>query len=172
MSYMNRVRAWHAGWEMFKDYPITGVGTGVFPNANGAEYWPGAGRKIWLQPHSLYIQLLAEQGILGIIAFTTFLVGIFSTNMKLRRAFKSLKSPPIWAARLPLACNLTLLVLLFTGYAGHSLYRQTWYMMAALTASLALLVQQNAFEPKTDEVTPASQEWDIVEALNEPQPAS
>lgn len=171
LSYTNRVRAWHAGWQMFKDYPLTGVGTGVFPNANGARYWPGYGRKIWLQPHSLYVQLLAEQGTLGVIAFAAFLFAIFSTNFKIRRGFKSLKAPPIWAARYPLACNLTLLVLLFAGYAGHSLYRQTWYLMGALTASLYVLMQKNAFAPPAEEPPAEHEEWDTLETLDEPQPA-
>jgi O-antigen ligase len=172
MSYQNRVRAWHAGWEMFKDYPITGVGTGVFPNANGAEYWPGAGRKIWLQPHSLYVQLLAEQGILGVIAFVAFLISVFSGNLKLRRALKDLKEPPTWASKFPLACTLIFLVLLFTGYSGHSLYRHTWYMMAALTAALTLLVEQNAFGNKPEEPSGTADTWDSMEIVDEPQPAN
>jgi hypothetical protein len=39
----------------------------------------------------------------------------------------------------PYACNMTLIGLLFEGYAGHDLYRSSWYMMAALSAALAYI---------------------------------
>jgi hypothetical protein len=37
----------------------------------------------------------------------------------------------------PTACLFCLMVLLVAGYAGHNLYRSTWYSLAALSGALA-----------------------------------
>jgi putative inorganic carbon (hco3(-)) transporter len=68
-SYQNRIRAWRAGWEMFKDNPLTGIGAGNFAYASGAQYWEGEGRKHWLNAHSLPIKAIGELGIVGTSAF-------------------------------------------------------------------------------------------------------
>ena len=125
---------------MFKDNPLTGVGTGEFSNANGAKYWPGPRPKLWLNAHSLYIQLLAELGLVGVLAFTFFLVTLFRLNRRLSQQLASVADCPSWMRQFPTACMLTLLVLLFAGYSSHNLYRSTWYMVAALTASLQLIL--------------------------------
>ncbi len=54
---------------MFESNPITGVGAGNYEFANGTKFWPGEGRKIWLDAHSLYFKILGELGLIGIITF-------------------------------------------------------------------------------------------------------
>jgi len=164
-SYLNRLLAWRAGWMMFKDRPITGVGAGQFAYANGAKYWPDKRHPIWLQPHSLYIQVMAELGIIGIIAFLMFLITLLRTNLKLSRRLRSMTSFSPLTQYFPLVCTLSVWVLLFAGYSGHNLYRNTWYMLAAMTGALALQLER---QPEQQQSPTAREEPRPAEGFLEP----
>lgn len=70
-SAMGRVYAWRAGVSMLQDRPLFGVGVGCFVMG-----WPiyaplEAGTK-WRAPHNTFIQVMGENGILGIVTFLAF----------------------------------------------------------------------------------------------------
>lgn len=134
-SYQNRLLSWQGGWHMFLDHPLTGVGIGNYTAANGAKYWPAA-HKVYLNAHSIYFQTIGELGLVGVIAFGGFLVVMFRASGELRRL--AAPEDPAWIRHYPLACNLSLISLLYTGYAYHDLYRTTWYFLAALSGSMLL----------------------------------
>jgi O-antigen ligase len=141
-SYQNRVIAWHAGVKMFEDSPIFGIGAGQFPVAAGTKYWPATQghQRIWLQPHSLYVQAISEVGLLGTFAFSILLWSMFRTNRDTARSLAAIASAPLWMSRLPLACSFSMFSLLLVGYSGHNLYRDTWYLLAGITAATANIV--------------------------------
>jgi O-antigen ligase len=65
--------------DMFYDYPILGVGKGHYAE-NYLTYSSRLGidqRREQRQAHSLYLEIAAEQGILGIAAFSVMLIVIF-----------------------------------------------------------------------------------------------
>jgi O-antigen ligase len=166
LSYVNRVNAWKAGLAMMIHNPLTGVGMYNFPEANGMKYWPGSGRKVWLQPHSLYIQTGAELGIVGVAAFSWFLWSLYGLNRAIRRSTEDRKYPK-WLHYYPTACNFSLFVLLFTGYAAHSLYRSTWYLLAAITSCAYSLTARDTTEKsraKTNRLTLKTDGWSAVRA--------
>jgi O-antigen ligase len=132
-SYVNRVYAWKAGLAMMEHNPVTGVGMHNFVVANGTKYWPGPGRKHWLQPHSLYIQVGAELGIVGVAAFAWVLWSLYRLNRAIKKNARS-SNLQKWVQYYPTACNFSLFVLLFTGYTSHSLYRSTWFLLSAISA--------------------------------------
>jgi putative inorganic carbon (HCO3(-)) transporter len=139
VSYELRLTTWSAGWRMFKDRPITGIGMGEFGIANGTKYWPDRAHPRWYNAHSLYLQTISELGIIGAIGFLAFLIQFFKLNGRQQRRLEPHKDFPAYIRLFPYACNITLIGLLFEGYAGHDLYRSTWYMMAALSAALAYI---------------------------------
>ncbi|MGA8104237.1 MAG: O-antigen ligase family protein [Candidatus Acidiferrales bacterium] len=139
VSYELRLTTWSAGWRMFKDRPITGIGMGEFGVANGTKYWPDRARPRWYNAHSLYLQTISELGIIGAIGFLIFLIQFFKLNGRQQRRLEPHKEIPAYIRLFPYACNMTLIGLLFEGYAGHDLYRSAWYMMAALSAALAYI---------------------------------
>lgn len=59
-----RLALWKVGLEMWRDYPIAGVGAGNFKTM----YPAYADGKVWGNAHSLYVQTLAERGIIGLLA--------------------------------------------------------------------------------------------------------
>lgn len=149
-SYQNRVRAWRAGMAMFRDNPLTGVGPRNFTYANGGKYWPGPGRAVWLNAHSLYFQLPAELGLFGVITFLMYLTAIFRSNIRFRKEFKARSDLPSGMRGFPLAAMISLATWLLAGYSSHCLYRGGWYTVGGLTAALTLIImrlQQPVAEP-------------------------
>ena len=65
-----RADVWPEYWEMFKSDPVTGVGLGVGWETN----------TVGQEPHSLWLQLAAESGIIGIAAFLVLMVAIISSG--------------------------------------------------------------------------------------------
>jgi probable O-glycosylation ligase (exosortase A-associated) len=137
-SYQNRVLSWQGGIAMFKSNPLTGIGPGNYAIANGEKFWPGSGRKIWLNAHSLYFQLLGELGLVGIVTFGGYLICVFRLNFRLRKQLMG-RGASRFLQELPSFISIMFCQLLFAGYAAHDLYRSTWFVLGALTASMSLL---------------------------------
>lgn len=136
-SYTNRLLSWQGGVKMFLHNPITGIGPDNYTDANGMKYWPETPRH-WLNAHSFYFKLLGELGILGVITFFAFLISVIRMNWQLARRYRKKFTDPI-VQRFPDACNQSICLLLFSGYAAHNTYRSNWYTFAAVTAALILL---------------------------------
>jgi O-antigen ligase len=85
-AYERMLHLWLAGdsyrehvltmaWRMFLDHPVLGVGTGGYAQ-RFAFHSPRAREFHWgsLSSHNLYLQLLAEQGVAGLLSFLGLLV--------------------------------------------------------------------------------------------------
>ncbi len=74
-AVLERVAHWQAGWRMFQDRPWLGVGIG-----NYAVAYPAYAPPYWYEPlghaHNVFVNFLAETGILGAGAFAVFWLGI------------------------------------------------------------------------------------------------
>lgn len=94
----NRVDFWETAIEIWQDRPLLGVGPGGFPAAYAEARVPGKGflPATQFQPpphaHNMGLHLLAEQGLLGLLAFT-FVVGLaVRCALRLRRSEQRLVS--------------------------------------------------------------------------------
>lgn len=68
-----------AGWEMFLDHPLAGVGHGVYRQA-ASGYLPAGASGVWkTSPHNVLLQVLAETGLVGALGFFGAVVGALST---------------------------------------------------------------------------------------------
>jgi len=76
-SIAERMEGWKAAWIIFKDHPVTGAGVGNFKPivlrmiANG-EISNSIAK--YSQPHSLYLYVMAECGIIGFFAITSVFI--------------------------------------------------------------------------------------------------
>lgn len=161
-SYQNRVLSWQGGIKMFESNPITGIGPGNYAIANGEKYWPGTGRKHWLNAHSLYFKTLGELGLMGVVTFFGYVLCCFRMNFRVRKKFVAEKAST-FLQELPSMFNIIFCLLLFSGYSSHNTYRSTWYIVGAMVGALSLLPSLqghtvNAEEPSSRgaEATP---EW-------------
>ena len=68
------------GVEVFLENPLTGIGAGQFQN-----YWrPGLAKK-WHEVHNVLLQVAAEVGIFGLIAFSFLIVRAFTASIWTKR---------------------------------------------------------------------------------------
>lgn len=65
----NRVEVWSEYWERFTEHPIRGIGLGTG--------WAQTG---FQEPHNLWLQLLAETGLVGLVGFLVLLVAVVSVS--------------------------------------------------------------------------------------------
>ena len=156
-SYQNRILSWEGGIAMFESNPITGIGAGDYTDANGMKFWPGDGQKHWLNAHSLYFKLLGELGLVGIVTFGGYLICVLKLNSRLRKELVAVHASPFLQG-LPSMFNIILLCLLFDGYAAHNLYRDNWYIVGAMVASISLLpmMQQQVTETEPSQLGAAA----------------
>jgi O-antigen ligase len=124
------------GLAMFAEHPILGVGAGNYPT-NYQRYAQLIGIEFRTEardPHSLYVQLLAETGILGTI---TFLGMVFFLFDALNKACRAIEDSPRLADWLPWisAYRFAILSYLLTSIFLHNAYiRYLWILIAmALT---------------------------------------
>lgn len=76
-SNSERLLMWNSAWQMFVDHPLTGVGLGVYAQRYQAEYIsPQAVERGQGHAHNNFLQMLAETGMVGFMAFC-FMFGSF-----------------------------------------------------------------------------------------------
>lgn len=68
------------GWDAFVEHPITGVGAGQFKAYN-----PPQRRERWRETHNMLLQVAAETGLFGLIAFSFLLVRAAIVAVRTRR---------------------------------------------------------------------------------------
>lgn len=148
-SSQERLKVWTKGLHMFIARPITGVGIHNFGTAN-AEAFSGGGRQSWLESHSLYVQVPAEMGLVGVIAFFSFMFEFFRVNRRTDRKLSTDEED--WEFEIALLKGMFsgLIALLFTGIFGHSLMRDTWYVYAALALAISRIHTQLRDERERD----------------------
>ena len=153
-SYQNRILSWEGGVQMFLHNPLTGVGPDNYSDANGSKYWPGEPRH-WLNAHSLFFKLIGELGSLGVLTFGGYLICLIRLNYRLAREWKD-RSASIMVQKFPMYCNMSLFLLLMTGYSAHNLYRSTWFILGAVSGAMGLLqldLAKSAAKPEQKELT-------------------
>ena len=77
-SNYERLLMWQSAWNMFKDYPVFGVGYGQYRFAYQQKYISPEAKEKWqVHAHNNVVQMLAECGFVGAAAFI-FMWGYFS----------------------------------------------------------------------------------------------
>src|SRR5208337_2171780 len=88
-----RLVAWGGGWNLAMAYPITGGGFDVFTDPDVfPQYVPPSLREALYSKvhrlhsaHSIYFQMLGEQGFVGLAIFLMLLASSFASSRKLRK---------------------------------------------------------------------------------------
>jgi O-antigen ligase len=139
-----RLAIWKAGWRMFLDHPILGVGAGQFATAYGMEY-SGGGHHAWMQPHNLFLQVTCELGLVGLFMFSLFIWRIWQA---IRKVLKSRGTPGIETNyQFALACNLMMLGIGLISSVSHTLYRPYWYLLGGMAAANYAILRKTTDDP-------------------------
>ncbi len=161
LAFAERSVLWGAGWEIFNDYPLLGVGLGnsgfFIPEKMPAFGWLLVEinnilyrRSFLPNVKNLWARLLAETGILGLAVFAVWLVVIWRDTHNPARPDSPLLRCLNWMAR------FVLLGLLLEGFSVDSFgLPYLWFSLGLATAAGAL---QSAARPASaaQEATPAS----------------
>jgi O-antigen ligase len=132
-SAEGRTEGLKMGMQMFRRYPVFGVGPGCFisyrvPNLDGVR----------LVAHNLPGQMLGETGLVGTAGFVLLVAAVFINR---RRVVSLLHTSPNNTARIlrevTRGCRDVVFLLFVDGLSGDALYRYNWLWVAAF-CSLAV----------------------------------
>lgn len=87
-SFSSRLALWRGGWEIFKDYPVTGIGFRNFERLYSKYPDPTGFVGRYRGMHSNFIQLAVDTGILGLTAWLGIWVCFFRLLYKRASALK------------------------------------------------------------------------------------
>ena len=129
-----------AAWHVFLDHPFLGVGPGHFAEYYSIPYGNRVGLvELWkkYRGHNLYVEILAETGVLGLASFLAIIVAIMSG---LWRAWKRLQHLGSEFADTAMAFFLSLAAYLISAVFAHMSYqRYFWLLMALGSATIHIL---------------------------------
>ncbi|MDA8324670.1 MAG: O-antigen ligase family protein [Nitrospiraceae bacterium] len=135
-----RIQGLEDGWRMFLKRPVFGYGPGASPIArqevrSDAPSVNGEGQ-VFMQLHNFYGQILSESGIIGTGLFVLILARYFAQTRKLkvRDSFETGQSTIQFGRFL----SLSIMLLLFYGFASHLLYDYNWLILFALCDALSV----------------------------------
>lgn len=77
-----RFHLWERAWGYFQANPLTGIGAFNFPNYNELHHGEN------IQVHNMFLDILAESGIIGFLLFLTFLLALTSVIIR-KRIYKT-----------------------------------------------------------------------------------
>ena len=142
-----------ATWHVFLGHPVLGVGPGHFAEYYSIPYGNRVGLIEQLKKyrgHNLYLETLAETGILGLVSFLSVILAIM---WGLWRIWRRLQQKGSEFADTAMAFSLCLVAYLISAIFAHLSYqRYFWLLMALCSATMHILgklEQEPASEPAT-----------------------
>lgn len=139
-SNTERILIWQSAWNMFKDHPILGVGLGQYAESYQKEYISPQAKEPNLEhAHNNFMQMLAENGIVG---FTGFI--IMFGYIILKNFIDWLKTKNIYALMI-ISSTICLFLQGFTEYnVGNSAVIKMYWFTFGLLVVLENISIKNA----------------------------
>lgn len=133
---------WTVAWHTAGDHPLTGVGLANYPEVAG-DYVRQVGplRAVDLiaaepQVHNMYLQMLAETGLVGLLLFVAVIGGCVWAAWRAARRFTAVGDRA--HAALATAVVLAMFSMLVSGiFISHAVDRRLWVLLALGPALLA-----------------------------------
>lgn len=140
-SFRQRRLLMAVAWEMFEDHPLLGVGAGNYTE----RFHDYAGRIGSTQrsydeygdphyPHSIYLEVVAESGLLGLLTFLSILAAAFYSLLRGYRDFRRADSSHM--ADIAVSIGLALAAYSVTSVLLHADYVQYLWLLVAMAAAV------------------------------------
>jgi len=129
-SAMGRINAWHFAVNLAADRPITGGGFGTFTPALFQKYAPSPDD--FHDAHSIFFEVLAEQGYVGLVLFVSLGLLAFRTGSWVTRAARD-RPDLLWVTRLARMTQVSLIGYTVGGlFLGLAYFDLPYHLMAIL----------------------------------------
>jgi probable O-glycosylation ligase (exosortase A-associated) len=167
-SANQRLVAWETAWQFAKDYPVTGGGFDTLPDVNVFQHYQLKPLPLGYTstgPHSIYFQLLSDQGFVGLGLFLLLVASCFWTLWRIRRTARILGSSQ-WLVNYANMVEIAILGFMVSGAFLGFLYLDVIYQMIASVVVLKTIFQKEV----TAHLSKLEEERSAV-GQSEPQPA-
>jgi putative inorganic carbon (HCO3(-)) transporter len=145
MSGHQRLVSWGTAWNFAMDYPITGGSFNALPDVEIFQRYqnePLPGGFLSSGPHSIYFQILEEQGFVGLALYLTLVISCWASLFRLRR--RAVRSSSQWIVPYTHMVEVSLFGFLvsgaFLGLANFDLF----YQLVAMVIILKVLYRAEA----------------------------
>ena len=160
-SAESRITVWKAGWRLVQDYPLTGGGFDVYTDPSViVRYLPDDVPDSKLHgPHSIYFQMLGEQGFTGLALFLGLLA---AAALRLRKIARIAKRDDELSWAIPYAdmFQITLLAYMANGATLGRAYFDFFYVVIACVVILDVLFRRDIRAVMDREAEPALETGD------------
>lgn len=82
-----RLLFWRVHWQMFLDHPVAGVSLSGLSSATQAYYHASGIHDKMYTAHNIFLQFMADSGLIGLTGLLVFLAGYFKASLKSVAAF-------------------------------------------------------------------------------------
>lgn len=138
VSAEGRIEGFFVGIEMFRRFPVTGVGMGNF-----VEYRVQFVDGVPLQAHNLPGQLLGETGVMGGLGFILLVSGILLNCRRIKCLTRDTnRAKPKVLYEFAVSVQASIVLLLFEGLFNHNVYRFNWLWLAAFSSLAAIFASE------------------------------
>jgi probable O-glycosylation ligase (exosortase A-associated) len=150
-SAQERLISWSVALNLTKDYPVTGGGFGVFTDEGlyqryQSEPLPNGHKSSG--PHSIYFQVLGEQGYLGLILFLLLVASSWVSLRALRRRVRTMPNAQ-WIAPYSRMIEVSLVAYMISGAFLGRAYFDLFYLLISLTILLKVLIKREVSAAQT-----------------------
>ena len=168
-SGLQRLIAWRTGWNLAMDHPITGGGLEAYPDVAVFQHYEPEPLPRGRQsegPHSIYFQMLGEQGFPGLALFLLLLASSLWSLHRLKKQARRI-SRNHWVIPYTRMFSVSLAAFAISGTFLGRAYFDLWYEIVACVVVLQILYKR---EPALDRsaVAPepafAAQQLSAIEA--------
>jgi O-antigen ligase len=137
IDYNPRLDIWSVGWTMIKENPLLGVGLNSFKADFGSylEVRPDITfHKTAAAPHNIYVQVLAELGIIGAVLFFMAIVAHLRSGYNAVRSFEGKEDQS--GGMIAVSVLLSFPGLLVAGMFGNILYTKFFWLSMTLIGAV------------------------------------
>jgi probable O-glycosylation ligase (exosortase A-associated) len=156
-SAHQRLVSWKFAWNVAETYPVTGGGMQCFTPEMFARFskeeLPGGG--LSSGPHSIYFQILGEQGFVGLGLFLSLIAACILSLRKLRRLVRDAQ-PLQWIVPYANGIEGGLCAFLVSGAFLGRAYFDLFYQLVACTIILKVLYRREVLHLLTEPVNTSS----------------
>jgi probable O-glycosylation ligase (exosortase A-associated) len=140
-SAMGRINAWKMAWNIALDYPITGGGFETWKTVYRAKYMPYPGAIMAGDVHSIYFEMLQEQGFVGLGLFMALLFSVLTSMQRLKWKFRSIKSCS-WISNYADMLQVSILAYMAGGVFLGRAYFDLFYQLVIISVILKVLARR------------------------------